>query len=222
VLTRADLAAYQQALGDAVRLVRIPNGIPARPCVPQGERAPIVVAAGRLTRQKGFDLLIDAFAAVHEKHPEWQLHIHGAGDWRPRLTTQITQRGLGRVVRLRGLTRALDAEPAQASIFALSSRREGLPTVLLEAMAAGLPVVSFDCPTGPVEVVADGVNGQLVPAEDVAGLAAGLSRLIADDGERERMGRAARETATGYGMPVAAAPWNELFAQLCGLRPAAG
>ncbi|WP_328476076.1 glycosyltransferase family 4 protein [Actinoplanes sp. NBC_00393] len=214
VLTRADLAAYQEALGDTVRLARIPNGIPARPPVPPGERAPIVVAAGRLTRQKGFDLLIDAWAEVHAKHPDWQLHIHGAGNWRPRLAAQVTRRGLDRAVRLRGLTRTLDAELAQASIFALSSRREGLPMVLLEAMAAGLPVVSFDCPTGPAEVVADGVNGLLVPPEDVAGLAAGLSRLIADRGERERMGGAARQTATGYEMPVVAAQWNDLFAQL--------
>ena len=177
-----------------------------------------MVAAGRLVPQKGFDLLIDAFEQVHHKHPEWQLHIFGAGRCRPELTERIAQRGLGGAIRLRGRTRDLDAELAKASIFVLSSRKEGLPMVLLEAMGTGLPVVSFDCPTGPAEVVEDGVNGLLVPAGDVAGLAAGMSRLIADGGERAEMGRAARTTGARYAMPVVAAQWEELFGELAGRR----
>ncbi|MEU4428430.1 glycosyltransferase family 4 protein [Actinoplanes sp. NPDC024001] len=214
VLTRADYAAYREALGDSVRLVRIPNGTPARPDVPEIARGPIVAAAGRLTRQKGFDLLIEAFARVHERHPDWHLHIFGAGRWRQRLADQIERAGLRGVVRLRGLSRNLDAELAQASIFVLSSRKEGLPMVLLEAMGAGLPVVSFDCPTGPAEVVETGVNGVLVPAEDVAGLAGGVVRLIENSDERAEMGRAARATAAGYAMPVIAAQWENLFHDL--------
>ncbi|GIF15797.1 hypothetical protein Ate01nite_58290 [Actinoplanes teichomyceticus] len=214
VLTRADLAAYREALGDSVRLEHIPNGTPAPDGVPEGERAAVVVAAGRLTRQKGFDLLIDAFQRVHAEHPRWRLDIFGEGRARPKLTARIAERGLDGVVRLRGRTRELDREMARASVFVLSSRREGLPMVLLEAMRTGLPVVSFDCPTGPAEVVEDGVNGVLVPAEDVAELAAGLSRLIGDAGERARMGQAARQTGARYAMPVIAARWVELFAQL--------
>ncbi|WP_229068929.1 glycosyltransferase family 4 protein [Actinoplanes sp. DH11] len=214
VLTRADLASYREALGDRVRLVHLPNGIPPRPPVPHQERAPILAAAGRLARQKGFDLLIEAFASVHAAHPRWQLHIFGEGKARRKLTAMIDERDLGGVVRLRGLSRDLEAEFAKASIFVLSSRKEGLPMVLLEAMGSGLPVVSFDCPTGPADVVADGVNGLLVPAEDVAGLAAGMSRLITDCGDRERMGKAARATAAEYEMPVIAARWEELLADL--------
>lgn len=215
VLTRADFAAYHRVFGDSVRLVRIPNGIPPGKGGPGGRR-PVVIAAGRLTRQKGFDLLIEAFARVHAEHPQWRLNIFGEGRWRQRLTALITERGLDGVVRLRGLTRDLEGELAKASIFVLSSRREGLPMVLLEAMSAGLPAVSFDCPTGPAEVVEDGVNGVLVPAEDVAGLAAGMSRLIADSAERERMGAAARVTGARYEMPVIAAEWEELLAELGG------
>ena len=214
VLTRADFVTYHEKLGGSVRLACIPNGIPVHPDVPDTGRAPIVVAAGRLTRQKGFDLLIEAFAQVHEWHPEWQLHIFGHGRLRPKLTAQIEERGLDGVVRLRGLTRSLDAELSRASIFVLSSRKEGLPMVLLEAMSTGLPAVSFDCPTGPAEVVEHGVNGLLVPAQDVAGLAAALSRLIENRSEREEMGRAARATAARYEMPAIADQWKDLFTDL--------
>ncbi|BCY07465.1 hypothetical protein L3i22_025530 [Actinoplanes sp. L3-i22] len=219
VLTRADLAAYRAALGDAVRVVRVPNGIPPRADVPGGERARVVVAAGRLVEQKGFDLLIEAFAPVRARHPDWELHIFGTGPLRADLAALIERHGLGGAVRLRGLSRTLDAEFARASIFALSSRKEGLPMVLLEAMSASLPVVSFDCPTGPADVVDDGVNGLLVPAEDVAGMTAGLSRLIEDAAERAAMGAAAATTAADYEMPVIGARWEELFTGLRHVRP---
>lgn len=214
VLTRADFEAYRAALGDSVRVVRVPNGIPPHHGVPGGERDRTVVAAGRLVRQKGFDLLIEAFAPVHERHPEWRLDIFGGGPLRAELSALIQQRGLAGAVRLRGLSRNLDDELARASIFALSSRKEGLPMVLLEAMSSGLPVVSFDCPTGPADVVDDGVNGLLVPAEDVPGLSAGLNRVIEDDAERAAMGAAAATTAAAYETPVIAAQWEELFADL--------
>jgi glycosyltransferase involved in cell wall biosynthesis len=214
VLTHADLASYRAALGDSVPLERIPNGIPARASTSSAERGKVVVAAGRLGRQKGFDMLVQAWAGVHEVHPDWQLHIFGAGKWRDKLATMIAERGLGDVVTLRGITRDLDGEFAKASVFVLSSRKEGLPMVLLEAMGAGLPVVSFDCPTGPADVVDHGVNGLLVPAEDVPGLAAGLSRMIENAGQRETFGAAARVTAADYEMPVVAGHWNDLFTRL--------
>jgi glycosyltransferase involved in cell wall biosynthesis len=211
VLTHADLESYRAAVGDTVNLTRIPNGIPPREAAPEGERAKVVVAAGRLFRQKGFDLLIDAWAQVRERHPDWQLHIFGEGKLRKHLTEQIAGHGLGDVVKLRGLSRTLDAEFAKASVFVLSSRKEGLPMVLLEAMGTGLPVVSYDCPTGPADVVEDGVNGLLIPAEDVPGLAAGLSRMIDSPEDRATFGAAAKVTAAGYELPVIAAQWDDLF-----------
>ncbi|SDS56111.1 glycosyltransferase family 4 protein [Actinoplanes derwentensis] len=211
VLTRADLTAYQAALGPAVRVARIPNGIPARTGRPAPGRVPVVVAAGRLGRQKGFDMLIKAFEQVHEAHPEWELHIFGEGGWRPKLTRMIESRGLSGTIRLRGVTRDLDGEFAKASIFVLSSRKEGLPMVLLEAMNAGLPVVSFDCPTGPADVVDDGVNGLLIPAADVDALAAGITRLIEDAAVRDRLGAAARQSSADYEMPVVVPLWEDLF-----------
>jgi glycosyltransferase involved in cell wall biosynthesis len=218
VLTNADLASYRDALGDSARLELVPNGVPARSAVPENaQRTPMIAAAGRLSRQKGFDLLITAFASVHAAHPEWELHIFGEGKWRRRLTRMIDEGDFGGSVRLRGLTRNLDGELAKSSMFVLSSRKEGLPMVLLEAMGSGLPVVAFDCPTGPADVVEDGKNGLLIPAEDVAGLAAGIIRLIENGQERVALGEAARVTGTRYEMPVVAARWEELFAELSGV-----
>ncbi|GAA1652061.1 glycosyltransferase family 4 protein [Actinoplanes couchii] len=214
VLTRADLKSYQDALGDRVRLARIPNGIPPRSARPALGRAPVVIAAGRLGRQKGFDMLIRAFQQVHESHPEWELHIFGNGGWDQKLTRMIEKHGLNGTVRLRGVTKDLDGEFAKASIFVLSSRKEGLPMVLLEAMSTGLPVVSFDCPTGPADVVDDGVNGLLIPPKDVDALAAGITRLIEDAAERDRLGEAARLTGAAYEMPAIVPLWEDLFKAL--------
>ena len=214
VLTEADLAAYREALGSAVRVERIPNGIPTRSAPPAGERSRTVIAAGRLTPQKGFDLLIEAFHRVHERHPDWELAVFGDGRLRRELTEQIKELGLGGHVHLRGVTRQLDRELARASVFALSSRFEGLPMVLLEAMDSALPVVAFDCPTGPAEVVEDGVNGLLLPREDVAALADGLCRLIEDEELRASMGSAARRTSARYAIPAVAQSWDRLFTEL--------
>ncbi|MEV4708785.1 glycosyltransferase family 4 protein [Actinoplanes sp. NPDC049316] len=215
VLTEADLAAYRAALGHTgLRVERIPNGIPDRPAAPAGGRGRTVLAAGRLTPQKGFDLLVEAFGLVRERHPDWELAIFGEGRLRGGLTEQIKELGLGGHVHLRGMTRHLDRELARASVFALSSRFEGLPMVLLEAMDSGLPVVAFDCPTGPAEVVEDGVNGLLIPREDTAALAEGLCRLIEDAALRESFGRAARRTSARYEMPAVAESWERLFTEL--------
>ncbi len=219
VLTEADLATWTAVGPPGVRLVRVPNGIPARERVAEAAgRARTVLAAGRLSRQKGFDLLIDAFAQIREDRPDWRLDIFGEGKLRPKLTAQIAELGVGGQVKLRGVTPHLDRELDKAAVFALSSRHEGLPMVLLEAMAAGVPPVAFDCPTGPAEVVHDGANGLLIPAEDTTALAKGLARLMDDADLRAELGRAAVTTAAGYAIPAVAAQWEELFTTLAAQR----
>jgi glycosyltransferase involved in cell wall biosynthesis len=150
VLTRHDLQDYREALhGSNVRLECIPNGIPSWPLPPAALESKVLIAAGRLVKQKGFDLLLDAFGKVSARHPDWQLWIFGSGEKRDSLAAQIDRLGLTGRAHLKGTTGQLDKRLAESSVFVLSSRFEGLPMVLLEAMTAGLPAVAFDCPTGP-------------------------------------------------------------------------
>jgi glycosyltransferase involved in cell wall biosynthesis len=219
VLTEHDRTTYQEALaGSSVRLARIPNGIPPKDAPSAAHDAKRLVAAGRLTSQKGFDLLIKAFAIVHAKHPDWTLTIFGAGPWQKRLTDQRDSLGLTGTVHLPGVSRTLDRELAASSLFVLSSRAEGLPMVLLEAMSTGLPVVAFDCPTGPAEVIEHGITGMLVPPKDVTGLATALVELIEDSDRRRAMGAAAFESSRRYFMPSIRDSWERLFGEINAAR----
>jgi glycosyltransferase involved in cell wall biosynthesis len=213
VLTERDAEDYRAFLGGRVQVVRVPNAAPDLGTPRVGD-AKIVVAAGRLTRQKGFDLLIDAYAQVAHRYPDWQLHIYGAGEERGRLLAQILRLGLERQVRLMGYSANLSEQMSQAALYVMSSRVEGFPMVLLEAMAVGLPVVSFDCPNGPADLVRQGTNGVLVRAGDVGGLADALCAVMADTGRRERMGEAARATAREYDIGRISHRWETLFDEL--------
>lgn len=219
VLTEQDRQDYRRALaGSAVRVEQIPNGVPEPRLPPAALEAKVLVAAGRLLSQKGFDLLLDAFAVVSARHPEWQLWIFGSGPWQARLAAQIDSLGLTGRAHLRGATTRLDEQLAAASIFVLSSRFEGLPMVLLEAMAAGLPPVAFDCPTGPGEVLDHGTSGLLVPPTDTAALAAGICALVEDPVRRRAIGAAALDRSRAYSMSAVTRQWEQLFENLTGER----
>jgi glycosyltransferase involved in cell wall biosynthesis len=219
VLTDKDLQEYEPLVKDRVRLVRIPNA--AEIGGPKADlSSKTVLAAGRLTGQKGFDMLIPAFGDVVRTHPDWRLRICGRGHLREELERLIADAELGDVIDLAG-PRDLEEEMANASIFALSSRYEGFPVVLLEAMSKGMAVVSFDCPTGPADVVDDHRNGILVPLGDVAGLATGIREFIEDEGLRRRCADAAVETASSYTMDAVGREWDELLEELAGRRAGA-
>lgn len=220
VLTHEDEKDYTSLLGpEGPRVVRLPNALPQL-----GEHEPefgakVVVAVGRLTRQKGFDLLIRAFRSVADAHPDWELRIFGTGKERASLERLIATKALGTSVRLMGRTDDVGKELAGASIFALSSRFEGLPMVLLEAMSVGLPAVSFDCPRGPRDVISDGTNGFLVPEGDVRSFAARLCQLIEHPEGRASMGAAARHRSRSYALDRVGPRWEELIDGLWALPP---
>jgi glycosyltransferase involved in cell wall biosynthesis len=215
VLTRRDLEDYRALLGgDAPRLVRIPNTVNGLALETADLDAKVVLAAGRLTGQKGFDLLIRAWSRVADEHPDWRLRIHGRGQARAALKALIAELDLAGSVELRGGAHDLGARMREASVYALSSRFEGFPLVLLEAMGQGMAVVAFDCPTGPGDVIEDGRNGLLVPHKDVDALAASLLEMIEDDGLRRSCAAAAAETACGYTIEVIGPRWEALLAEL--------
>jgi glycosyltransferase involved in cell wall biosynthesis len=214
VLTRHDRDTYADALGSAIRLAQIPNATPQLAAEPARLDAPVILAAGRLTLQKGFDLLIPAFAKIAERHPEWTLRICGDGPQRWRLTRLILEHGLSNNVLLMGPVDRLDLQMSQASLFVLSSRFEGLPMVMIEAMSLGLPVVSFDCPTGPREVIEDGRSGVLVSDGDVDALALAMLAVVEDPERRRALGAGAAERARDYALESIGPRWEALIAEL--------
>jgi glycosyltransferase involved in cell wall biosynthesis len=212
-LTESDRAAYQDLLGEGgPPVLAIPNAVPDVPLGPGDPAAHKLIAAGRLERQKGFDLLLEAFAAVAPKHPDWTLDIFGRGSRREPLEQSVVDLGLGGQVTINAPTDRLGERMRNASAFVLSSRFEGFPLVLLEAMAAGLAVVSFDCPNGPGQILTDGTNGLLIPPEDVPALAAALDRIMIDESLRRRLAAAAPAAVLPYSAQQVGRRWDELLA----------
>lgn len=173
-----------------------------------------IVAMGRLVEQKGFDMLLSAFNTLSAKHPDWFLMVLGEGPLRRLLERQIETLGLKSRVRLCGPIRDPSSVLRRADLFVLSSRFEGFPNALLEAMAAGLPVVSFDCPSGPRDIIRDGVDGLLVPPENVIALASALDRLMGNSAERERLAKRAPEVLKRFGLDEVMGKWDELFGRI--------
>jgi glycosyltransferase involved in cell wall biosynthesis len=217
-LTRLDVDNYRQILPDGPLVGHVPNAVPAVGASRSPLSSTVVVAVGRLAPQKGFDLLIEAFGLVAERHPDWSLHIYGGGPARERLADQIERDGLGGTIVLKGFSRTLPARLAGASIFALSSRFEGFSLALVEAMGVGLPPVAFACPCGPVEILTDGVDGLLVPPGDIEALAKGICSLIEDPQRRAELGAAARRSVAAYSVEAIDRRWEGFLDEL-GSRP---
>lgn len=142
---------------------------------------PVILGVGRLTAQKAFSVLIDAFAQVRKSHPT-RLLILGEGEERPQLEALIRQLGLEQDVNLPGFVSNPYPYMAHAALFVLSSRWEGLPTVLVEAMSLRTPVIATDCPSGPREILGNGQYGQLVPVGDSSALALAIQNFLVNGG----------------------------------------
>ncbi len=171
----------------------------------------ILLAVGRLDPQKGFDLLICAFANLAQHHPDWDLAIVGEGTERQRLQSEITARGMCSQVFLPGWAGNLADWYERADLYVMSSRFEGFPNALAEAMAHGLPVVSFDCDTGPRDIIRDGLDGFLVPPENMPALTETLDRLMNDGDLRRTIAFAAKEARDRFSMESVARRWENMF-----------
>ncbi len=189
----------------------VPAGVHARTPL---DRGGLVVAAGRLVPQKRFDLLIDAFALVADRYPDWNLVINGEGPDRSDLERQVEEKGLAKRISLPGWTDDMASELAKGDFFVLSSEYEGFGNVICEAMAVGLPVVSFDCPSGPGDIVRHEVDGLLVEPLNVERLAQGMSRMMDDRELRLGMGERALEVLERFSLDRTLGLWDEVFA-LC-------
>ncbi|MGV9314861.1 glycosyltransferase family 4 protein [Streptomyces sp. NPDC003691] len=218
-VTEADAHSYRTRFRlPGVRIDAVPNGVPRPSVAPSDGRAKVVAAAGRLTRVKRYDLLVEAFAGVVAARPDWRLRIYGGGDAtgdeREALTRLIADRGLREHVFLMGNVHPLEPEWAKASIAAVTSAKEAFGMTIVEAMRCGLPVVSTDCPNGPREIIEDGVDGRLVPVGDPAAVTDALLELIGDDERRRRAGTAALAASERFDPAAIAARHEAVFTAL--------
>lgn len=207
--TRASLDCLPQSARSLARVIHNPIEAIAPPASAAGVQR-VLVGVGRLTHQKGFDLLIEAFAKVARLHPDWILRIWGEGEMRGMLERQVASLGLSHRIELPGKSETPGGWLAKADAMVLSSRYEGFANVLGEAMAAGLPVVAFNCDFGPAEMVDNLVDGLLVPDGDAGALAAALDRIMGDAALRMRLGIAARQSATRFASPAIIEQWDRL------------
>ena len=173
----------------------------------------IVLAVGRLDPQKGFDLLIDTFARIESTG--WQLLIAGDGPERESLLRRIEDLKVDNV-SLIGNQKDISSWYAKASIFVLSSKKEGFPNVLIEAMASGCAVVSFACPSGPTEIIEHEKNGLLVEDQNRATLASALERVMYDKTLREKLGSNAIKVRERYAVEKIVAEWEEIIQEVVG------
>jgi glycosyltransferase involved in cell wall biosynthesis len=171
----------------------------------------VVLAVGRLDEQKGFDQLLAAFAALAPRFPEWDLVILGEGAERERLESQCDGLGLAGRVHLPGRAGNPGDWYQRADLYVMSSRFEGFPNTLAEAMAHGLPAVSFDCETGPREIVRHEEDGLLVPRDDPEALAAALDRMMADATLRAQFSERAVEVRERFSVHRVARQWEEFL-----------
>jgi glycosyltransferase involved in cell wall biosynthesis len=230
VLSERDRADYEQFLGTPRRGGRQPvvrtivNAVPfsiREEVTAPGRRERLIVAAGGLRRQKGFDRLIQAFEPLVAEFPDWRLEIHGTGPEQARLQELIAERGLSPNIALMGFSDDLSSVMDRAAVFALSSRYEGLPMVVIEALARGLPVVAFDCPRGPRELVRKGRNGLLIRDGNIAAYRNALRRLMRNESLRHKLARGALADGPSYDLAAVGLQWEALLDDLVRQRAVA-
>ncbi|WP_232384497.1 glycosyltransferase [Actinomadura violacea] len=192
----------------------IPNALHVTPSVYPTLNLPAVACVGRLSYEKGVDLLLEAWQRVHEHHPDWRLHIYGTGPDEDALREQAAAAGLCGTVEFRGVVADVEEAMVEASVFALPSRAEGLPMSVMEAMAYGLPTVAFDCAPGVRMLLGERgeeTGGLLVRPGDTTAFAEALGRLIEDPELCCALGAEARASVQRFQPETVLARWDRLF-----------
>lgn len=193
------------------KLTVIPNPVTVPTASLSSLQNKIAIAVGRLEYPKNFESLIRTWGVVHQKHRDWRLEIWGDGSLREGLQEQINRNLLEKVVLLKGYTDDIYSKYENASFLVCSSLFEGFGLMMLEAMFSGLPIISYDCPCGPRELIQDNNNGFLVQLGDERMLAEQICRLIEDENLRQRMGASAHVVAKGFSIEKITNQWITLF-----------
>jgi glycosyltransferase involved in cell wall biosynthesis len=175
-----------------------------------------IFAMGRMCREKGFDLLVEAYAKSGVMQRGWKLVILGDGRERQALKDMAGRLGVSGGMEMPGTVREPRAWFRAGGVFVLSSRFEGFPNALLEAMAEGLPCIAFDCESGPNEIIRKNVDGLLVPAGDVDAMATAIERLASDEQLRAKLAQRTSEVLQRFSLERIASRWEDLFIKKAG------
>jgi glycosyltransferase involved in cell wall biosynthesis len=173
-----------------------------------------IISIGRLTEQKGFDMLIDAWEIVARKHADWTVSVYGEGQWYDMLQEQIKRKNLSNSFKIEKFVTNVIDKYSESSIYVMSSRFEGFGMVLIEAMSCGVPVISFNCPDGPSEIIEQNVDGFLVENGNIEQLAEKINYLIEEDEIRIKMGIQAVHNVDRYSPEKIMQKWVDLFESL--------
>lgn len=192
----------------------IPNFIDSKSEHPAILKNKSVISVGRLNYQKGYDRLVAAWRYVAEQYPDWTLQIYGSGELKQELENQIQLSGLDSVISINPPTNHIYERLMASSVYVLSSRYEGLPMVLIEAMACGLPIIAYECECGPKDLLANNDAGILVPEGDINSLAKAIIALISDYNRRLSMGKSSYKEADNYLFINIIHRWMSLFESL--------
>ena len=210
VLTEEDKSYW----GALPNMVVIPNARTFTPTNTSLLQNKIVLAVGRLTYQKGFERLIEAWSLLNGKYPNWKLFIVGDGEKKEELEQLVVDSSLQDSVFLKAPVKDMEQLYREASVIAMTSRYEGLPMILLEAQAYGIPIVSFKCQCGPADIITDGKDGFLVPEGNIPMMAEKLSMLMSDYQLRAKMGKAAVLSSKRFDEERVMHQWENLFSSL--------
>lgn len=195
----------------------IPNGVFSAPeAITPLEALPqhisrFIMTAGRLSEEKQFHLFIDAFARLADRHPDLHGIIAGEGQQQGELELQIAKKNMTGRIHLPGIVPKLQQYMRKAECFVLTSKYEGFPNVLLESLSAGCPVVSFDCKAGPKEIIRDGIDGFIVPPDDVTALSNAIESIVQNRHQKLTMGQAARQGSSRFSSNKIMQQWENLF-----------
>lgn len=207
VLTHNDALKWKGIVDATI----IPNAYPFYPATTSTCLSKKIISVGRLEEQKGYDKLIDAWALVHAKHPDWTITVYGEGSLLPMLTKKIASNQLNQSFFIEKPVRNIIDKYTESSIYVMSSTFEGFGMVLVEAMTCGVPVVSLNCPDGPSEIIQEGVDGFLIPQNDITTMAEKIIYLIEHEQVRQTMGSNARKNIQRYSPNVVMQQWVQLF-----------
>jgi glycosyltransferase involved in cell wall biosynthesis len=211
-LTEADVPNWRK-MNSCIHV--IPNAYSFFPDEPASLDHKVLLSIGRIDFSKGFDLLLEVFEKFAETNKDWQLRIVGDGPMKKKIARTIFKKNIGQRIEVKAPTKNILEEYRDASVYVMTSRSEGLPMVLLEAKACGLPLVSFNIKTGPPEIIRHEKDGFLIERFDIRQMANKLTELCQDISKRKMFGAEARKDIRRFSPELVGKKWEDLFREIC-------